>query len=280
MVKSAEIYMRFKKRIGHRKLPSSFMLPGSFFDTKPLLTIWTPILAFIFYHLKTHNSNTISNTDYDYLLVNTQVQVSECNIIFKPKTKAVKSKQSRCNSLYHHGKWKDFKAYAFNRVVDNVTLTSIYQPNYPVRTPNYDFSIDQHFTGTWEGENCKIKKLTKEELKTCFKGNTMIKIFGDSRSRQIYHSLTAYLKDDQYFTDIKVRQKNANIPGILSSGYQWSNGIVNKKVISHNKRLGTYTLTENIIKVFKEGGQTTTSEKSGPVDLFMCSRFRNPSLTV
>lgn len=229
-------------------------MAGSFFDTKPLLTIWTPIIALIIYHLKTNDSKTLLYTELDYLLENTQIQVSEHKLV-------IQSKHSRCNSLNHQGKWRDFKAYGFTREVDNVTITSIYQPNYPFGSnpepPHYDFSINQHFTGTWEGENCKIKKLTHTELKTCFKGRTKIKIFGDSRARQIYQSLRAYLKDSPYFIDEKRDKGTAIIPGILNLGYQWSNGIVNRKVNSSSckkavcvPKYHNYALVENIIKVF------------------------------
>ena len=219
------------------------------FTKSPLLVIWTPLVLFLLHHLRTYTSNKLFvNKNFYYSL--------ETNQILVQKTKStIHSKHFNCNSLYDTGKWKNFKAYGFSRKFKNKTVTSIYEPNYPFENPHFNISLDQHFTGTWEGGNCEIKTLTLNELKTCFKGTTKIKIFGDSRSRQLYQSMTAYLNNSPYFYDEKGVAGEKVFPEILSLEFQWSNAFEYKNVTTNpekNPRFRSYELKETFMNGLNE----------------------------
>ena len=143
---------------------------------------------------------------------------------------------SKCESLYHSGKWKNFKQNGFSRKFENETIKSIYQLNYPFAGNGKKrgrFEPDQNFSGTWVGESeCEIKILTRNHLEECFTGTTKISLFGDSRTRQIYHSLNSYLREDlekshlSEFGDNKMGHDNQHrsiIPGMLELSFTWSN---------------------------------------------------------
>ena len=145
------------------------------------------------------------------------------------------------------GKWRNFKAYGFSRTYKNKTITSIYEPNYPFENPHFNISLNQHYTGTWTGKNCGIKILTTNELETCFKGKTKMSIFGDSRGRQLYQSMVAYLKNSSDFYDEKGVAYNKDFPGILNLEFIWSNAFKYKNVTTnpeHNPHFRSYELKE------------------------------------
>ena len=268
------------------------MNEGFCFESKLLIIIWTPAIVALFYHLHTHNSTTSLNTGLEYFLENHQIHVSELKIESKSSQNKSQnlgqnlgqnqgqnsgqnrltiesipesnkpSKHSACKSLLHTGEWKNFKTYGFSRKVKNHTITSIYEPGYHFENPHFNVSMDQHFTGTWQGESqdgtCEIKTLTEKELKTCFKGTTKMKIFGDSRARQIYQSMTSYLRHSKVFFDEKTTNVDRVFPGILSLGFEWSNGFEYNNVSkSFEKTAGyrfyPYELHQNFVKSLEDG---------------------------
>ena len=232
--------------------------PAHCFTKKPLLIIWTPLVIFLFHHLQTYSSNkNYLNTNLHYSFETSQNQVEKTESF-------IHSKHLKCNSLYNTGEWKNFKAYGFSRKFKNTTVTSIYDSNYPFENPHFNSSLDQHFTGTWKGENCEIKTLTVNELKTCFEGKTKIKIFGDSRGRQLYQSMTAYLKNSPYFYDEKGVTGEKVFPGILSLEFQWSNAFEYKNVTENpeqNPKFRSYELKETFMTGLNEASKRL--EKGG-----------------
>jgi len=143
-------------------------------------------------------------------------------------------KYSECESLYHEGKWKNFTQHGFSRQFENKTIKSIYEANYPfVGYQNLQgkFTSDQKFSGTWVGESeCELKMLTltDQEKKKCFNGTTKMMLFGDSRTRQLYSSMSSYLMKIDTFYDTKSGHNDKQIkhfPGVLDLSYTWSNQI-------------------------------------------------------
>ena len=117
------------------------------------------------------------------------IKISEMEKQLEQKTKTTKTinrnnpeltENSKCESLYHSGKWKNFKQNGFSRKFKNETIKSVYEVNYPLFGHGNlcgQFTADQHFSGTWTGESdCELKILTRKQLTECFNGTTKIRL--------------------------------------------------------------------------------------------------------
>merc|ERR1711893_570235 len=86
----------------------------------------------------------------------------------------------KCRDLLTIGHWKNFKKMGFERIVNNQTITNVYDKRYPKVFPPFNIWPQQNYSGTWGGrQNCELRNFTRDELAQCF-SKTQIWFFGDS----------------------------------------------------------------------------------------------------
>ena len=106
----------------------------------------------------------------------------------------------QCENILRSGKWVNFKTNGFER---DGNVTHPYDWNYPYHPwPFFRLWNQQNYSGKWKtGNDCKLEHFEAEN--SCLK-NVSVILMGDSRTRQLAHAISQFIKGESTYLDHKL----------------------------------------------------------------------------